>query len=288
MRLAEVLKFRPPPSPDIRRAFGSLAEWQAFAAAMPAVLDPARIAMIVGHARERGVASAYLGPVPPARVEVLGTNYREGLMAGGLNPRQRAVLDLIAEDPRAGDPHQLRMFAHEAMTPFALALRGRFTRLLCSEYAAEADAAGRARLFPVPIIDVMRSGLPDASIDLVISNEVFEHIPDLGAALRDTARILAPGGRLLATFPFHYGREATDMQAVLEGGVVRHLALPEYHGNPADPEAGSLVFSIPGWGVLALARDCGFGRAEMLFWSSAERGITGAEIAGVFVLDARR
>ncbi len=198
------------------------------------------------------------------------------------------MLDLLAEDQRASDPHDLRLFAHEAVTPLALALRGRFTRLLCSEYAAENDEAGRARLFPIPVIDVMRSGLPDAVFDVVLSVDVFEHVPDLDAALRDTARILRPGGRLIASVPFLFGREQAELLAVAEGGVVRHLAPPQYHGNPADPDAGALVFRIPAWDLLGQAGAAGFARAEMVFWSSVERGFTGAEIAGIFILLAHR
>ena len=192
------------------------------------------------------------------------------------------MLDLLAEDQRASDPHDLRLFAHEAVTPLALALRGRFTRLLCSEYAAETDAAGRARLFPIPVIDVMRSGLPDAVFDVVLSVDVFEHVPDLDAALRDTARILRPGGRLIASVPFLFGREQAELLAVAEGGVVRHLAPPQYHGNPADPDAGALVFRIPAWDLARRGEGGGVraGRDGVLVLGGA--GINGRRDRGDF------
>jgi ubiquinone/menaquinone biosynthesis C-methylase UbiE len=41
----------------------------------------------------------------------------------------------------------------------------------------------------------------DASFDFAFSNSVLEHIPPLPAVLRETARVLKPGGRLLATVP---------------------------------------------------------------------------------------
>ena len=49
---------------------------------------------------------------------------------------------------------------------------------------------------------------PDEVFDAVLSADVLEHVPDIDAALRETVRILKPGGKLLATFPFLFEREA--------------------------------------------------------------------------------
>jgi SAM-dependent methyltransferase len=40
--------------------------------------------------------------------------------------------------------------------------------------------------------------LPDASMDVVYARQVLHHIPDLGPALKECARVLKPGGLLLA------------------------------------------------------------------------------------------
>jgi SAM-dependent methyltransferase len=57
------------------------------------------------------------------------------------------------------------------------------------------DATGipaeRLQLLPRPI---EATGLPTASVDLVTSNSVLEHIVDIDAALVELARILRPGG----------------------------------------------------------------------------------------------
>jgi ubiquinone/menaquinone biosynthesis C-methylase UbiE len=42
---------------------------------------------------------------------------------------------------------------------------------------------------------------PDASFDLVFSNSVLEHVDDLPGVLAESARLLKPGGRFVATVP---------------------------------------------------------------------------------------
>jgi SAM-dependent methyltransferase len=44
-------------------------------------------------------------------------------------------------------------------------------------------------------IDAAYASIPPASIDLVVSHEVFEHIADVGATLRELERLLKPTGR---------------------------------------------------------------------------------------------
>lgn len=43
--------------------------------------------------------------------------------------------------------------------------------------------------------------LPDASIDLVLSRQVLEHVPDLPAGVRECMRVLAPGGLCYHNMP---------------------------------------------------------------------------------------
>jgi SAM-dependent methyltransferase len=43
--------------------------------------------------------------------------------------------------------------------------------------------------------------LDDATVDLVLSVEVLEHVGDVGRAIREIGRVLAPGGRAVLTTP---------------------------------------------------------------------------------------
>ncbi len=85
-------------------------------------------------------------------------------------------------------------------------------------------ALGEARAHPVGVelaqeaVDRARANVPGADVrlleddtipaghgefDLVWCSEVLEHIPDVGQALYEVRRVLKPGGRLLATVPYH-------------------------------------------------------------------------------------
>ena len=72
----------------------------------------------------------------------------------------------------------------------------------------------------VRTIDDGRLPFPDEWFDLVVANQVFEHIHDLDAAAREFARVLKPGGSLLSIFP--------------TSGVIRegHLGVPLIHHLP--------------------------------------------------------
>jgi len=52
------------------------------------------------------------------------------------------------------------------------------------------------------ISDITAIPLPNASVDAIMCTEVFEHIPDPIAAVKEFNRLLKPGGYLLITAPF--------------------------------------------------------------------------------------
>jgi SAM-dependent methyltransferase len=85
---------------------------------------------------------------------------------------------------------------------------------------------------------------PDGAFDLVITQDVFEHILHPGKAFAEIARTLKPGGAHLFTVPWYHWRK-TETRAAERGGTIVNLLPPVYHGNPIDA-SGSLV--VTDWG----------------------------------------
>lgn len=52
------------------------------------------------------------------------------------------------------------------------------------------------------VSDITEIPLPDHSVDAIMCTEVFEHIPDPIAAMKEFKRLVRPGGNLLITSPF--------------------------------------------------------------------------------------
>lgn len=93
------------------------------------------------------------------------------------------------------------------------------------EIAAQAVAHGREK-YPGVSLAVQQGNrlpYPDASIDRVLSFDVFEHIPDTDAHLAEVARVLRPGGEYLLQTPNQLSN------AVYETLKTRSLRWRRYH-----------------------------------------------------------
>jgi SAM-dependent methyltransferase len=191
---------------------------------------------------------------------------RESLLCQtcGGNARQRAAIAALFE---AGHPD--RVYVTEQASPVYVALRRRVPRLVGSEFAR--GLRKRLRLSAwlwrkrvlqwVRFADITALGFGAARFDAVLSLDVLEHVPDYRAALREFARVLAPGGRCLLSVPFHADREhSTTLARMHADGRIEHLQPPEYHGDPLS--GGVLCFHHFGWDLLAALREAGFAQVE--------------------------
>jgi SAM-dependent methyltransferase len=71
---------------------------------------------------------------------------------------------------------------------------GRAARLIGVELVEFTDVPEGIETYRADLASIP---LPDASVDIVMSRSVFEHLDDPGAVYRELARILKPGGRIV-------------------------------------------------------------------------------------------
>lgn len=227
--------------------------------------------------------------IEPRRIEISRDNLRESLLAEGCLSRHRAitrVLELIGET--LPTLRRKQIYVPETTTGLIrwMARYLSMQNLEVSDYLQDAEVAPADMRRHQNLCHLTYA---DASFDMVICNDVFEHVYDLPSAVSEVRRVLKPDGRLLATFPMAYGQEESVIKAEFQGedqpAIFR--GEPEYHGDPIRPTRGSLVYQIPGWDILDLAATLGFSAVWMHLISSWKHGVLGGDLPGVLVADFR-
>ena len=88
-------------------------------------------------------------------------------------------------------------------------------------------------------LDLQDIALPDASLDVVLTAHVLEHVPDTARALSELFRVIRPGGRMYLQVPLVYGVTSVPIE-------------PEFHAD------NTPVFFNFGWDLTDLVRAAGF------------------------------
>jgi len=93
--------------------------------------------------------------------------------------------------------------------------------------------------------DLERPSLPDGSIDVIVSSDVFEHVIDIDQALAQIARVLTPDGVHVWTVP-QIATLMTSKPRVLRGpSGLEYLEPVEVHGDPVCADGAIVTFD---WG----------------------------------------
>lgn len=206
------------------------------------------------------------------------SNLREDLtcVTCGLNNRLRASIWLLEHEcrPQPDTP----IYLTEQVTSLHSVLATRFSALQGSEYLGP-DVPHGAVVDRVRNESLTDLSFDSASFSCLLSFEVFEHIPDYRQALRECARVLRPGGRMLFSVPFLTQSAKTLVRArVADDGSVEHLEPAEYHGDPLSAE-GCLCYQHFGWDLLDDLRQAGFSRAwACAYWSERFGYLGGTQI----------
>ncbi len=202
-------------------------------------------------------------------------NIRERLVCpiSGLNNRQRLIASLVSAD-LLHKQGAFVIYIMEQITDIYRWISTQYSNydIIGSEYLGDDFAPGQI-VDGIRHEDIHRLSFANSSIDLIVSNEVMEHVPWPRRAFREIARVLRPGGQALMTFPFTNRSESVVRAELVDGSVVHRLE-PVYHGNPLSAE-GSLVFTDFGWDLMELMRVEGFRDAALEIYHSAPAGHLG-------------
>ena len=121
----------------------------------------------------------------------------------------------------------------------------------------------------------------DNSFDLVITQDVMEHVMNPTPAFAEIARTLKPGGAHVFTVPLYKGKK-TLVRAYEENGTVYYPEEKDYHGNPIDREKGSLVTREWGDDLLDFIASSSGLKTEAFAFNDRKSGLV-AEFLDVFI-----
>jgi SAM-dependent methyltransferase len=154
----------------------------------------------------------------------------------GSIPRQRALMTVLEAVAPGWRELRIHESSPDGPTPARMARE-------CPRYDTSQfwpDVAPGATRDGVRCEDLTRLTFADASLDLFVTQDVFEHVLDPARGFAEIARALRPGGLHVFTVPL-YGGRPTLVRARPDGDDgVEYLEPPDYHSNPVDP-TGSLV-----------------------------------------------
>lgn len=157
----------------------------------------------------------------------------------GSLPRERALMYCI----EMNYPDWKELTIHESSPAFratSLRLKNEGQNYLPSYYFPDKEPGSHHNGYRCENFENLT--FADSSIDLHISQDVFEHIMDPAQAFKEVARTLKPGGAHIFSTPLVNKNTPSEARVRLgKDGQIEHLKKPpEYHGDPLSPE-GSLV-----------------------------------------------
>ncbi len=156
-------------------------------------------------------------------------------------PRNRALIKVLEDQFPAW--RELQIHESSPSGPASDKIQRECRGLVRSQYFA--DVPRGEFLDGYRSEDLQALTFPDESFDLVISQDVFEHVLRPELAFAEIARTLKQNGAHVFTVPYFRGKKTVVRAKAGKTGAIEHLMEPDYHGNPIDPN-GSLV--VTEWG----------------------------------------
>ena len=104
--------------------------------------------------------------------------------------------------------------------------------------------------------DLEKQTFESGIFDIVVTQDVFEHLFDPVAAAREIMRTLKPGGAHIFSVPIVRKSRPSMRRAEKIGSGVTHILEPQYHGNPMSSK-GALVTIDWGYDILDILSKSG-------------------------------
>ncbi len=193
-------------------------------------------------------------------------NFRDSGFCSHCNSfcRQRQIA-LVVEHVYRQD-HRYAALADNELVVYNTEARGSLHRELSassrSQYVASEyfgfDVVPGQRFNGTRHEDVQHLSFPSGSIDLVISSDVWEHVPLPYQAHEEVLRVLKLGGHHVFTVPFHQTQFLDDVRATPNAdGAPSLLKPPIYHSDPMSTD-GALVYTIFSLQMLVRLAEIGY------------------------------
>jgi SAM-dependent methyltransferase len=205
----------------------------------------------------------------PRLAEALARKESSACSNCGANLRARRIAAVILQNFQVGNPPAPVRSIHEWTRSQEIArlmiaeinrIEGLHQELACLPGLQASDYHPGAS--PGDVVAGIRSEdlthltYPDDSLDLVLTSETLEHVPDLAAALEEIARVLVPGGRHIFTVPLLPGVAQTSARIVTRAdGTLDHRAPRICHPGG---DVGYPVFTEFGSDLSEILRQAGF------------------------------
>ncbi len=186
-----------------------------------------------------------------------------------LNNRMRFLVAKIIDEYKPG----MKIYINENITNAYKVLKSFIPDLVGSEYL-DGDLVSGQVVDGILHEDAMNLSFSNETFDMVISQDVFEHVADYEKGFQEMFRVLKRGGRAIFTVPFDTLESVINQRACMVDGKIEHLEEPMYHGNPLSEE-GSLVFQIFSWDLFDQLKKSGFSDAYAYTYYSVEKGNLG-------------
>lgn len=159
-------------------------------------------------------------------------------------PRERALMSVLA----AHYPNWRDLVVHESspvQRGVSRLLQTQCRRYVASQYLPNQQSGHVIKGIRCENLEAM--SFEDASIDLHITQDVFEHLFNPEKAFAEIARTLKAGGAHIFTVPLvNKGRPSVRRAALDSDGQPLFLSAPEYHANPMSSGGSLVTFD---WGV---------------------------------------